>query len=87
MSPIGKTTLIAGTAMVVVAILVGTSLSQDSEPPKASAVQWEYLTFRVSHLNQGDLNNRGKDGWELVDFEANREPTTGYGYVFKRQVR
>ena len=85
-----STRLVVFVAALVSIVLVGTNLAQIRDRPEASTVpQWEYHTSIINNLRGGELNDLGKEGWDLVDFEHQKQTSTSSHFVcvFKRPVQ
>lgn len=52
--------------------------------------QWEYKTMFFTNLTDSQLNDFGKEGWQLTAVALVYAPTRGrdsFNYYFKRQLR
>lgn len=75
-------------AAVILVVLVGTSFAQTNQRARTTpGVRWEYHTLITKDPRGPELNNLGRDGWELVGLEHQR-PKDGVYFVcvFKRPV-
>lgn len=70
--------------LVVMTLVLGTQLLRPAPAEAQVRVKWEYLLLNANEVK--DFNNKGKEGWELIQYlQSGNLVEAGQG-VFKRRI-